>query len=145
MEAMSWSDQNEHVFIGILYDDVKVGKLHCSTFTKDDWGKINQEMIVVTKSDFGIERLKGKWNCLRNVHRLFSDLLGHTGVTWDPNTNQVNAIEEIWQHFFTINKRNHTTFRREGCKHYELLGEIFSGSTTTEGLGNVSTQLPPTS
>ncbi|KAL2462253.1 Myb DNA-bind 3 domain-containing protein [Abeliophyllum distichum] len=144
-EPMSWSDENEQAFIGILYDNVKSGKLQCSTFTKDEWGKINKDMIVVTKSDYRVERLKGKWNRLRKVHRLFSELLRHTGVTWDPNTNQVNAAEEVWQHFYTINKTEYRTFKKEGCKHYELLGEIFGGTTATGGLGNASTQLPPTS
>ncbi|XP_052188897.1 uncharacterized protein At2g29880-like [Diospyros lotus] len=144
-EPMSWSDENEHAFIGILYENVKSGMLQCSTFTKDDWGKINQAMITLTKTDYGIDRLKGKWNRLRKVHRLFSELLGHTGVTWDPNTNTVNAPEEVWQHFYTINKSEYKIFKKEGCKHYETLGEIFSGTTATGGLGNASTQLPPTS
>jgi hypothetical protein len=101
-EPMSWSCENERVFIGILYEYVKAGKLQCSTFTKDQWGKINQEMIEATKSNYGIERLNGKWNRLRIIHRLFSQLLGHTGVTWDPNTNKVNTAEEVWQHFYTV-------------------------------------------
>ena len=62
-EPMSWSDQNEHAFIGILYENVKSGRLQCSTFTKDEWAKINQAMIAITKMDYGIDRLKGKWNC----------------------------------------------------------------------------------
>ncbi|KAL2553231.1 putative protein-like [Forsythia ovata] len=33
----------------------------------------------------------------------------------------------------------------EGCKHYHILGEIFSGITATGGLGHASTQLPATS
>ncbi|KAL2507290.1 uncharacterized protein Fot_30937 [Forsythia ovata] len=45
----------------------------------------------------------------------------------------------------TINKTEYRTFRKEGCKHYELLGEIFGGTTATGGLGYASTQLPPTS
>ncbi|KAL2505423.1 Myb DNA-bind 3 domain-containing protein [Abeliophyllum distichum] len=143
-ELMSWFDENEHSFIGILYDNVKSGKLQCSTFTKDEWGKINTDMIVVTKSDYGVERSKGKWNRLRKVHRLFSELLGHTGVIWDPNTNQVNAAEKVCQHFYTINKTEYRIFRKEGCKHYELLGEIFGGTTATGGLGYASTTLPPT-
>ena len=101
-ELMSWSDQNKHAFIGILYENVKSGKLQCSTFTKDDWGKINQAMITLTKMDYGIDRLKGKWNRLRKVHRLFSELLGHTDVIWDPNTNTVNAPEEVWQHLYAV-------------------------------------------
>ncbi|KAL2508324.1 L10-interacting MYB domain-containing protein-like [Forsythia ovata] len=126
-EPTSWSDENEHTFIEILYDNVKSEKLQCSTFTKDEWGKINKDMVVVTKSNYGVERLKG-----------------HTGVTWNPNTNQVNAAEEVWQYFYTINKTEYRTFRKEGCKHYELLGEIFGGTTVTGGLSNASTQLPPT-
>ncbi|XP_052175333.1 uncharacterized protein LOC127790090 [Diospyros lotus] len=94
---------------------------------------------------YGIDRLKGKWNHLRKVHRLFSELLGHTGFTWDPNTNKVNAPDEVWQHFYMINKSEYKIFKNEGCKNYETLGEIFSGTTATGGLGNASTQLPPTS
>ncbi|KAL2532861.1 Myb DNA-bind 3 domain-containing protein [Abeliophyllum distichum] len=139
---MSWSDENEHSFIEILYEKVKSNALQCSTFTKDEWGKINATMIATTKMDYGIERLKGKWNRLRKVHRMFSELLGHTGVTWDPNTNKVNAAEEVWQHFYTVNKSDYKIFKREGCKHYHILGEIFSGTTATGGLGNASTQLP---
>ncbi|KAL2504378.1 Myb DNA-bind 3 domain-containing protein [Abeliophyllum distichum] len=67
------------------------------------------------------------------------------GVTWDPNTNKVNAAEEVWQHFYTVNKSDYKIFKREGCKHYHILGEIFSGTTATGGLGNASTQLPATS
>ncbi|KAL2512167.1 Myb DNA-bind 3 domain-containing protein [Abeliophyllum distichum] len=141
---MSWSDENEHAFIGILYDNAKSGKLQCSIFTKDEWGKINADMIVVIKSNYGVERLKAKCNCLRKVHRLFSELLGYTCVTWDSNTNQVNVVEEVWQHFYTINKTEYGIFRKEGCKHYELLGEIFGRTTATGGLGYASTTLPPT-
>ena len=59
-EPMSWSNENEHVFIEILYKNVKSGILQCSTFTKHEWGKINQAMIVVTKMDYSIDKLKGK-------------------------------------------------------------------------------------
>ncbi|KAL2456859.1 L10-interacting MYB domain-containing protein [Abeliophyllum distichum] len=144
-EPMSWSDDNEHKFIEILYEKVKSNALQCSTFTKDEWGRINATMITNTKMDYGVDRLKGKWNRLRKVHRMFSELLGHTGVTWDPNTNKVNAAEEVWQHFYTINKSDYKIFKREGCKHYHILGEIFSGTTATGGLGNASTQLPANS
>ncbi|KAL2490807.1 Myb DNA-bind 3 domain-containing protein [Abeliophyllum distichum] len=139
-EPMSWSDENEHTFI-----EVKSNALQCSTFTKEEWGRINATMKTKTKMDYGVDRLKGKWNRLRKVHRMFSELLGHTGVTWDPNTNKVNAAEEVWQHFYTINKSDYKTFKREGCKQYHILGEIFSGTTATGGLGNASTQLPTNS
>ncbi|KAL2541795.1 Myb DNA-bind 3 domain-containing protein [Abeliophyllum distichum] len=77
-------------------------------------------MIATTKMDYGIERLKGKWNRLRKVHRMFSELLGHTGVTWDPNTNKVNAAEEVWQHFYMVNKSDYKIFKREGYEERQL-------------------------
>ncbi|XP_022844880.1 L10-interacting MYB domain-containing protein-like [Olea europaea var. sylvestris] len=144
-EPMSWSDENEHAFIEILYEKVKSNALQCSTFTRDEWGRINEIMITSTKMDYGIDSLKGKWNRLRKSHRMFSELLGHTSVTWDPNTNKVNAAEEVWQHFYTINKSDYKLFKREGCKHYHTLREIFSGTTATGGLGSASTQHPNTS
>ncbi|GAB2279560.1 hypothetical protein Dimus_014203 [Dionaea muscipula] len=79
------------------------------------------------------------------AHRLFTALIEHTGVTWDPNTNVVNAAEEVWNHFYTINKSEYKTFRKEGFRHYEVLGEIFHGTSATGGLHNASTELPPTS
>ncbi|KAL2533450.1 Myb DNA-bind 3 domain-containing protein [Abeliophyllum distichum] len=102
-------------------------------------------MIDKTKIDYGVERLKEKWNHLRKVHRMFSELLEYTGVTWDPNTNKVNAAGKVWQHFYTINKSDYKIFKREGCKHYQILGEIFSGTKATGGLGNASTHLPANS
>ncbi|KAL2491963.1 Myb DNA-bind 3 domain-containing protein [Abeliophyllum distichum] len=131
---MSWSDENEHTLIEIPYEKVKSNALQCSTFTRDEWGRINVAMFAATKMDYSVEMIKEKWNCLRKVHRMFSELLGHTSVTWDPNTNKVNATEDVWQHFYT-----------EGCKHYHILGEIFSDNTATRGLENASTQLPATS
>ncbi|KAL2470547.1 Myb DNA-bind 3 domain-containing protein [Abeliophyllum distichum] len=109
-EPMSWSDENEHAFIEILYEKVKSNTLQYSTFTKDEWRRINATMNAKTKMDYGVERLKGKWNRLRK-----------------------------------INKLDYKIFKREGCKHYHILGEIFSGTTATGGLGNTSTQLPTNS
>ncbi|GAB2296970.1 hypothetical protein Dimus_038450 [Dionaea muscipula] len=107
-DTMTWPRDKENAFIGILYEKVKIGKLQCSTFTKDEWAKINEELKVATTWDYGIERLKGKWNRLRMAHRLFTSLIEHTGVTWDPNTNVVNAAEEVWNHFYTVRNVNVT-------------------------------------
>ncbi|GAB2215549.1 hypothetical protein Droror1_Dr00019937, partial [Drosera rotundifolia] len=100
-DTMTWPRENETAFIGILYEKLKKGKLQCSTFTKDQCGKINEELKTATKWDYGIERLKGKWNRVHIAHRLFTSLIEHTGVTWDPNTNEVHVAEEVWNHFYT--------------------------------------------
>ncbi|KAL2497037.1 Myb DNA-bind 3 domain-containing protein [Abeliophyllum distichum] len=105
------------LFIEILYEKVKSNALQCSTFTTNEWDKINATMFATTTMDYGVERLKGKWNRLRKVHCMFSELLGHTGVTWDPNTNKVNVVQEVWQHFYTINKSDYKIFERGGFEN----------------------------
>ncbi|GAB2244656.1 hypothetical protein Droror1_Dr00000149, partial [Drosera rotundifolia] len=100
-DTMTWPRENEIAFIGMIYERLKKAKLQCSTFTKDEWGKINEELKAATSWDYGIERLKGKWNRQCIAHRLFTSLIEHTGVTWDPNTNEVHAAEEVWNHFYT--------------------------------------------
>ncbi|KAL2489105.1 hypothetical protein Fot_42397 [Forsythia ovata] len=43
-----------------------------------------------------------------------------------------------------INKLDYKIFKGEGCKHYHILGKIFSGTTANGGLDNASTQIPAT-
>ncbi|GAB2244636.1 hypothetical protein Droror1_Dr00000129 [Drosera rotundifolia] len=56
-DAMTWPRENETAFIGILYERLKKVKLQCSTFTKDEWGKINEELKANASRDYGIESL----------------------------------------------------------------------------------------
>ncbi|KAL2495276.1 putative protein-like [Forsythia ovata] len=71
---------------------------------------------------------------------------GHRGKTKEPMSwSDENEHAFIGILYDNINKTEYRTFRKEGCKHYELLGEIFGGTTATGGLGYASTQLPPTS
>ncbi|KAF5206475.1 hypothetical protein FRX31_003938 [Thalictrum thalictroides] len=100
--------------------------------------------IYLLERDTGGEKLKGKYNRLRIRHRLFLDLLEHTGVTFDTASNVVFAAEEVWQMFYKKN-RAYKSFRKLGCKNYQLLGQVFDKSTATGGLHHPSTQLPPTS
>ncbi|KAL2500639.1 BRCA1-associated protein [Forsythia ovata] len=57
------------------------------------------------------------------------------------NSREENVIDLQEQ----INKSDYKIFKREGCKHYYILGEIFCGTTAIGGLDNASTQLPATS
>ncbi|GAB2232158.1 hypothetical protein Drorol1_Dr00011185, partial [Drosera rotundifolia] len=47
-DTMTWPRENKTAFISLLYEILKKGKLQCSTFTKDEWGKINEELKAVT-------------------------------------------------------------------------------------------------
>ncbi|OMP06636.1 hypothetical protein CCACVL1_01487 [Corchorus capsularis] len=129
-DAKDWSKVNEDAFIQLLISKVREGKLQSSTFKKEVWSEINDELREVIGEDYGIYRLKGKFNHLRTRHRQFSELIGHTGVKWDVMSNVVNATQNIWEDFFKIST-NFRRFKKQGCAEYELLGEIFNTTTAT--------------
>ncbi|KAG6503472.1 hypothetical protein ZIOFF_035787 [Zingiber officinale] len=102
VEKYEWSKVNVVMFVEIIYDKVKQNKLQTSTFSNVVWEEINKELYQATKTNYGVDRLKGKWNRLRIRQRLFAALLAHTGVTMNPDTGKVNAPEEVWAEFYMI-------------------------------------------
>ncbi|GAV80568.1 Myb_DNA-bind_3 domain-containing protein, partial [Cephalotus follicularis] len=92
---------------------------------------------------YTMKQVKQKYHRLRANHRLFSWLLGHTGIGWDAETNTVTAIEETWQNIFRLNLTFISKFSKKGCEHYKPLGIIFNKSTTTGVLHYASMQDPP--
>ncbi|KAG6519209.1 hypothetical protein ZIOFF_022701 [Zingiber officinale] len=75
----------------------------------------------------------------------FAALLAHTGVTMDPDTDKVNAPEEVWADFYLKNRKEYKSIRKEGCDHFHILSEIFGRTTAIGDMHRTSTQLPPTS
>ncbi|XAR71447.1 hypothetical protein NMG60_11028706 [Bertholletia excelsa] len=139
---MEWSAQNTKVFIEIIYDRVKKKQLQGSTFKPAIWEDINNDLTMIIGENYGVDRLRGKFNRIRVQHREFSALLARTGVTWDSKSNKVNAPENVWQDLYTKGKY-YKQFKKQGFEHdYNILGEIFNTSTTTGKLGRASTHEP---
>ncbi|KAF7808287.1 hypothetical protein G2W53_035030 [Senna tora] len=66
-----------------------------STFKQAVWEEIDSEFSKIIGENYGVDRLKGKYNRLRMQYREFSTLLAHIGVTWDSTSNKVNAPEDV--------------------------------------------------
>ncbi|KAL6499969.1 hypothetical protein OROGR_027879 [Orobanche gracilis] len=144
-ENMDWPIQNTKAFVEIIYERVKKKLLQGSTFKTPVWEDINNDLSKVTGENYGVDRLKGKFNRLRQQHREFSTLLARTGVTWDSEANKVNAPEEVWEDMYTKG-RFYKQFKKHGFEHdYDVVGEIFNSSTATGKLSQASTREPPTS
>ncbi|GMI94093.1 hypothetical protein HRI_003078600 [Hibiscus trionum] len=133
-DMKDWPKANEVALVQLLVGKVREGKLQSSTFKKEVWSEINSEICDAIGVDYGIDKLKGKFNRLRTKYRHFSELIGHTGVKWDMTSNIVHASQDIWEEFFK--------FKKQGCEDYELLGEIFNTTTATGKLQQLSTEDP---
>ncbi|PIA58825.1 hypothetical protein AQUCO_00500632v1 [Aquilegia coerulea] len=143
-DNMDWTDNNENAFLSMLHEKVKRDPKGAPTFKTSDWNAMDNELYLSIGERYGAERLKGKYNRLRSKHRYFSDLLEHIGVTYDLGSNTVFAPEDVWQMFFKKNKI-FKSFRKSGCKNYQLLGQVFDKSTASGLLHHSSTMLPPSS
>nr|GEW95261.1 hypothetical protein [Tanacetum cinerariifolium] len=87
-----------------------------------------------------------KYNRLRIMYTKFSELISHTGVTWNFETGKVKAHGDVWG-AFTQRDKIFTTFKNRGCKHklYALMDLVFSKSTAKGSFHNPSTSCPQTS
>ncbi|KAF7812780.1 putative nuclease HARBI1 [Senna tora] len=142
---IEWSTQNTKLFIDLIFDRVNKKQLQTSTFKQTIWEEINNELAKIIEENYGVKRLKVKFNRLRTQYQEFSTLLARTGVTWDSISNKVNALEDVWQDLYTKG-RYYKQFKKNGFEYdYDMLGEIFNNSTISGKLSHASTQEPPTS
>ncbi|PKI64065.1 hypothetical protein CRG98_015509 [Punica granatum] len=88
-------------------------------------------------------KIKDKATRLKTMYKQCTELLNHTGVGWDDDTNIIKVTPDVCDTF--IKNRAFRTFRTKGCKHYRLLNELSSASTATVTLRISSTDRPRTS
>lgn len=144
-EVMEWSVANTKAFIEKIYERVKNGQLQGSTFKSATWEEINKELFEMIQTNYGVDKLKSKFNRLRQMHRDFSTLLARTGVTWEMESNKVNAPNEVWDELIKKG-RHYKNFKKHGFEYdYDILGDIFNSSTATGKLSHASTHEPPNS
>ncbi|KAH7575436.1 hypothetical protein ACOSQ2_005242 [Xanthoceras sorbifolium] len=125
-----WSTRIEAIFIRILHEHVKKDDLQTSTLHMKVWNTICNDLFQQTQRQFTIMQLKSKFNRLRKKHGEFSDLIAHTGFSWDPISNIVTASEVVWAEY--IKKVPAVKpYQKKGLEHYEILKDIFNSITVT--------------
>ncbi|KHN20821.1 hypothetical protein glysoja_048499 [Glycine soja] len=119
-EVMEWSAANTKTFIK-KFMRVKNGQLQGSTFKTTTWEEINKDLFEMIQTNYGVDKLKSKFNRLRQIHRDFSTLLAHTGVTWEMESNKVNAPDEVWDELIKKG-RHYKNFKKHGFEYdYDIL------------------------
>ena len=101
-DVKEWSEVNEIEFLRILYERVKKDPNGTPSFKSTNWQQIGEELFLSSRERYTVDKLKGKYNRLRQKHYQFSELLEHTGVTYDSNANVVFAAEDVWQMFYAV-------------------------------------------
>ncbi|KAK9997236.1 hypothetical protein SO802_021922 [Lithocarpus litseifolius] len=124
-----WPAPIEKQFIDILLEEEAKGNIPNGQFKKNIWPFVTDEF----------NRRTGK----RYSHT-FAQLIGRTGMGWDPVTNTVTGSDAVWAHTASLNSRC-KEFRNKGLEHHELLGQLFHTGTATGFLQISSAQPAPNS
>lgn len=75
---MEWIVQITKVLFEIIYDQVKKRQLQGSTLKTTFWEETNGELKKITRENYGVDRLKVKFNHLRfNIMNLQACYLVH--------------------------------------------------------------------
>ncbi|XP_031378477.1 uncharacterized protein LOC116193873 [Punica granatum] len=137
---VEWTDELECAFIDIMVD--KFQRTHTSAWKWKDWERINTELEHKFPGvTLGADKLKTKSRRLKTQYSQFTELIQHTGVGWDEQTNTVKASPDIWDKFIKRHN-NFKNFQSKGCKHYEALHLLYRSATATSGLRISSTEPP---
>ncbi|PKI46646.1 hypothetical protein CRG98_032988 [Punica granatum] len=139
---IDWTDHMEFAFINIMLE--KLRTTHTTTWKQKIWDEITTEMInLFPDKQLCLQKVKDKHQRMKTNFTRFSEIVRHTGVGWDVDTNTITAGPDVWAIFIKKNMA-YKTFQSKGCKHYYLQKELFRSSTTIGALRTSSTDLPPT-
>lgn len=123
-----WPPQIEWLLIDLMVEECIKGNMSDGIFKRSTWNNMVIELNARANRSFSHKQLKKKFNGLRTRHRIFSQLLEHTGMHWNPVTNTVTASEEVWQNVIAATPKA-KEFRKKGCEHYGKLDVLLNKTT----------------
>ncbi|OWM76693.1 hypothetical protein CDL15_Pgr009258 [Punica granatum] len=132
----------EFAFIKIMLE--KLRRAHTTTWKQTTWNEITAEMVnLFSDQQLCLQKVKDKHQRMKTNFTRFSEIVRHTGVGWDANTNTIIADQDVWDMFAKKNMA-YKAFRSKGCNHYDLQKQLFSSLVATGALRISSTDPPPT-
>ncbi|XP_062103254.1 L10-interacting MYB domain-containing protein-like [Humulus lupulus] len=140
-EAFVWTQRNEEILIELREEEVLKGNKNNTTFTKQSWKHITEELCARAKRNYSDMQVRNKYNQLKKKHKDFKSLLKETGMGYNAATGEVSATDEVWDKLIWVNKST-KIFRKKGCKFYEKLCSVYCDTTTTGSNAHYSTQSP---
>ena len=91
-----WLAPMEKHFIDILVEEELKGNMPQGQFKNGLWTSIVCEFNLRANKNYNREQLRQKYQRLKGRHRVFSQLLRHTGMGWDPIVNMIVGSEDAW-------------------------------------------------
>ncbi|XP_059669796.1 L10-interacting MYB domain-containing protein-like [Cornus florida] len=133
-----WNDKFEEYFIMLMEEEKKKGNRKTTTFYPKGWKAIEEGMKRLTCRDYTRQQLRNKFYQLRDRYKSYKEFLSNIGSSWDSKSGQVTLTEAQWEKMYKEVK-NAKRLQRKGCKHYDLLSDLFDGTSASNALDSLST------
>ena len=101
-DEKKWHPHVEHIFIKIMLEKQLKGNMPSDVFKGPMWASITADLNQRTSKDFNSKQVQQKHNRLRLKQRKWSQLLKHTGLGWDEQTQIVTCSDEVWQNVIEV-------------------------------------------
>ncbi|KAG7994776.1 hypothetical protein I3843_01G075000 [Carya illinoinensis] len=137
-----WGDDMEDKFINMMYADALSGSLRAGKITARDHTNYAARLTSLGSKTYDATQAKGKIHRLKQMQRLFTDLMHQTGMGWDPDTKTVLGSDQHWANAIRANQKL-KKFRTSGCPRYAELCTIFGASVAIGTLHHASTEPLP--
>ncbi|KAG7969262.1 hypothetical protein I3843_07G021700 [Carya illinoinensis] len=129
----TWNEWSEGKFIETMLADVTCGKVRLGKF-----GRECHEFYASLLTRFGTvkyteEQVKEKIKRLKKRLGMFTDLMGQTGMGWDPKMKKVTDSDEHWANDITINKE----WKRFCNRGFPFYDDLCSISATPVAIGTL--------
>ncbi|XP_041016506.1 uncharacterized protein LOC121259082 [Juglans microcarpa x Juglans regia] len=125
-----WGNGLEDTLIEMMHEDVISGKVRAGKFSRGNHVLYAQHLSTLGSKLFNDEQVKEKIKRLKKKQRMFTNLMGQTGMRWDPYTKTVIGSDEHWANAIGV-KSDWKYFRNASCPLYVELCMIFGSSVAT--------------
>ncbi|PKI64029.1 hypothetical protein CRG98_015561 [Punica granatum] len=88
----------EFAFPNVMLE--KLRRTHTTTWKTNTWNEIIAEMInLFPDKQLCLQKVKNKHQRMKTNFTRFSEIVRHTGVGWDVDTNTITADPDVWDMF----------------------------------------------
>ena len=97
-----WPPHVDHIFIEIMLEEQLKGNMENGMFKGPMWSSITIELNHRTGENFPSKKVVQKHNRLWLKQRKWSQLLRHTRLGWDEQTQTVTGLDEVWVNVIAV-------------------------------------------
>ncbi|XP_059669795.1 L10-interacting MYB domain-containing protein-like [Cornus florida] len=128
----------------LMEEEKTKGNRKTTTFYPKGWKAIEEGMKRLIGREYTRQQLRNKFYQLRDRYKSYEIFLFNIGSSWDSKSGQVTLTEAQWEKM-DKKVKNARRLRRKGCKHYDLLSDLFDDTSATSAGAHSSAKRTSTS